>query len=185
MYWILPLALISFFFLDQPGAHFISSLSYPKWPLRLLGLVFQPFIQFTFFLLAYLFASPNQIYNKMLVNCILTISIVTILKIVIARARPFIHELSSPNFKHFSLDFSYHSMPSSHACMSFALFLTLSGVYPKLYTPLLALSILVSLSRMLLGLHFLSDCLFGAFLGLLISSTSQKFLTIFLNIKKG
>ena len=185
MFWILPFCFFSYYFLDQNIARFIALHSYPKWPLKMICFTFQPFVQLAFFSISYLFERSNLILKKMLINCIFVISIITILKILISRARPHILLLTNPSFKFCSLDFNYHSMPSSHACMSFALFLTLSSAYPRLYTPLLILSILICIARMLLELHFLSDCLLGAFLGISIALTSQKVLTLLINIKKG
>ena len=57
------------------------------------------------------------------------------------------------------------SMPSTHAATAFAAAVAISLVHPKLRWPLLLLATLISLSRVWLGVHFLSDVIVGAALG--------------------
>lgn len=57
------------------------------------------------------------------------------------------------------------SMPSGHAATAFAAALAAALVHPRLRFPLLALAGLVAISRVWLGVHYLSDVLAGAALG--------------------
>ena len=58
-----------------------------------------------------------------------------------------------------------HSMPSGHASTAFAAAVAVGLVHPRLRWPLLALATLIAISRVWLGVHYLSDVLAGAALG--------------------
>ncbi|MCL1975639.1 MAG: phosphatase PAP2 family protein [Firmicutes bacterium] len=88
-----------------------------------------------------------------------------LLKNLVARPRPyevlaFVHPLV-PLLK----DFSF---PSGHASASFAAAMAFaySGQNKKWVIPLFALAILISISRLYVGMHYPSDVLAGLFLGL-------------------
>ena len=57
------------------------------------------------------------------------------------------------------------SMPSTHATSAFAAAVAVGIVHPRLRWPLVALASLVAISRVWLGVHYLSDVLVGAALG--------------------
>ena len=57
------------------------------------------------------------------------------------------------------------SMPSGHAAGAFAAAVAVGLVHPRLRWPLLALAALVGLSRVWLGVHYLTDVVAGAALG--------------------
>jgi membrane-associated phospholipid phosphatase len=57
------------------------------------------------------------------------------------------------------------SMPSGHAAGAFAAAFAVGLVHPRLRWPLIGLAGLVALSRVWLGVHYLSDVLVGAALG--------------------
>lgn len=59
------------------------------------------------------------------------------------------------------------SFPSGHSLTAFAVVTPLLWFYPDLRTLLLFCAFSVALSRLMLGLHFLSDVLAGSFLGAL------------------
>jgi undecaprenyl-diphosphatase len=61
-----------------------------------------------------------------------------------------------------------YSFPSGHSLNAFAIGTVLALSFPVLAGPVLALAASVAASRVVLGLHFLSDVLAGAFLGALI-----------------
>jgi undecaprenyl-diphosphatase len=64
-----------------------------------------------------------------------------------------------------------YSMPSGHAATAFAAAVAVGLVRPRLRVPLLALAALVAISRVWLGVHYLSDVLVGAALGSVVSLT--------------
>ena len=57
------------------------------------------------------------------------------------------------------------SFPSGHAATSFACAVVLALLVPRLRVPVLALAVLISFSRLYLGVHYLSDLIAGALLG--------------------
>jgi undecaprenyl-diphosphatase len=57
------------------------------------------------------------------------------------------------------------SFPSGHAMSAFAIAVPLCLFYPELQVALLALSVSIALSRVVLGMHFVSDVVVGSLLG--------------------
>ena len=60
------------------------------------------------------------------------------------------------------------SFPSGHSMTAFSIVVPLSQFYPALEPGLLFCALSIALSRILLGLHFLSDVLVGSALGALL-----------------
>jgi membrane-associated phospholipid phosphatase len=61
------------------------------------------------------------------------------------------------------------AMPSGHASTAFAAAVAVGLVHPRLRWPLLALAALIALSRVWLGVHYLTDVIAGAALGAAIA----------------
>ena len=61
-----------------------------------------------------------------------------------------------------------YSFPSSHAVNNFAVAVFFYRLFPKLKWILLGSAALIALSRPYVGVHYPSDILFGALLGVLI-----------------
>ena len=64
------------------------------------------------------------------------------------------------------------SFPSGHTITAFAVSITLSHYYPDLATGLFFCALSIATSRILLGMHFLSDVLAGAAIGALMAFMS-------------
>ena len=65
------------------------------------------------------------------------------------------------------------SFPSGHTITAFAVAITLGTFYPVLFAPLLLCALIIATSRILLGMHFLSDVLVGAIIGTGLAITSH------------
>jgi undecaprenyl-diphosphatase len=92
-----------------------------------------------------------------------------VLKRTIDRARPFVGD---PRV-HPSIALPHDpSMPSGHAMNAFAGAVLLVAVMPRARWPLLALAVLIGLSRVYLGVHFPSDVIAGAILGAAIGAAA-------------
>jgi undecaprenyl-diphosphatase len=68
------------------------------------------------------------------------------------------------------------SFPSGHSMTAFAVATSLAAFYPVLLPALLACAFSVALSRILLGMHFLSDVLAGAALGAWLGCAAARWL---------
>jgi undecaprenyl-diphosphatase len=63
------------------------------------------------------------------------------------------------------------SFPSGHTITAFAVTAALAGFYPEMLPGLLFCAISIAASRVVLGMHFLSDVLAGAGLGAALGAT--------------
>ena len=93
--------------------------------------------------------------------------VATLVKRAIGRGRPDHFDqyglLSfSPNWN----DWTFQSFPSGHATTAFALAAVIGFVSPRWYYPGLALAAAIAVSRVALGVHYTSDVVAGAILGL-------------------
>jgi membrane-associated phospholipid phosphatase len=91
----------------------------------------------------------------------------TIVKRLIGRARPMhFDEVGLLSFKWNVADWTYQSFPSGHATTAFALAATVGFISERWFYPALALASAIALSRLTLGVHYPSDVLTGAVVGL-------------------
>jgi undecaprenyl-diphosphatase len=61
-----------------------------------------------------------------------------------------------------------YSFPSGHTITAFAIATALGLFYPSLFSVLLPCAVLIGISRIVLGMHFLSDVVAGALIGSLL-----------------
>jgi membrane-associated phospholipid phosphatase len=88
------------------------------------------------------------------------------LKVWIERDRP---PVSDPDPEPLVETPSTYSFPSGHATVSFACATVLALAVPRLRVPLFVLAVLISYSRVYLGVHYPGDVLAGAVLGVAIA----------------
>src|ERR1700691_3198423 len=72
-----------------------------------------------------------------------------------------------------------YSFPSGHSITAFAVAISLGLFYPYLLTALLAMAFLIAASRIILGMHFLSDVLAGSAIGITLGFASFHIFAIF------
>jgi undecaprenyl-diphosphatase len=65
-----------------------------------------------------------------------------------------------------------YSFPSGHSITAFAVALSVGLFYPDLQGCLLAVAFLIASSRIILGMHFLSDVLAGSAIGTILGFAS-------------
>lgn len=91
-----------------------------------------------------------------------------VLKFVIGRMRPIFYDaLNLTGFFPFTKDWAFHSMPSGHAMASFAGLVTIGLLAPRAKWFTWTLAIIIGVSRVCDGMHWPSDVLFGAFIGMI------------------
>ena len=90
-----------------------------------------------------------------------------ILKHLISRPRPFIDNNVIEILIHYTPVSS--SMPSGHASSSFVAATMLAYYFPKYRVLFFILAGLIAFSRVYVGVHYLSDIIFGAAVGILVA----------------
>jgi len=65
-----------------------------------------------------------------------------------------------------------YSFPSGHSISAFAVAMSIGLFYPQLEVCLLVAALLIATSRIILGMHFLSDVLAGCAIGAILGFTS-------------
>jgi undecaprenyl-diphosphatase len=71
-----------------------------------------------------------------------------------------------------------YSFPSGHSITAFAITFSLGLFYPELQAPLIAVAVLIASSRIILGMHFLSDVLAGSGIGVALGCLSYHFFSL-------
>ncbi|WP_051555063.1 phosphatase PAP2 family protein [Legionella fairfieldensis] len=171
------LVALSWFYLDKPLAYYLYSLNL-KANLPLLsgitklgmGILYLP----VFFILAIFFRYIRKEVNWesrawFLFMCVAVPSLICgFLKLILGRARPsvlFNEQLFG--FYGFHMQASYWSFPSGHTTTITGAMLGLGIVFPRYFYTFLLIALSVSLSRVLLTNHYLSDVLVAGYLVLI------------------
>jgi membrane-associated phospholipid phosphatase len=90
-----------------------------------------------------------------------------LMKIGFGRMRPlFFDALSIKGFYPFAFNWAFHSFPSGHAAACFAGLVTIGLMFPRAKPYTWAAAIIFGISRISIGMHWPSDVLFGAFIGM-------------------
>jgi membrane-associated phospholipid phosphatase len=158
------------FFVDQCLAKWISALP-QTWMhfARALSFLAEPSFHSIFWpLLAVVVRRPPFIHLG--IATFLSGSFVTIIKNLVGRSRPSLF-LENETFTSigFTLQDQYHSFPSGHAALSFAIATSLAIQFPK-WSPLcFSLATLISTCRLFLGAHYLTDILGGTLLAIALT----------------
>jgi undecaprenyl-diphosphatase len=94
--------------------------------------------------------------------------VVTIVKRIIGRGRPYLFEQGGPfMFQPFGWDPIYASLPSGHTTTAFAAAFAAAALYPRLRWPIWGLAVLIGVSRIVVSAHYPSDVLAAAVVGTL------------------
>jgi undecaprenyl-diphosphatase len=72
-----------------------------------------------------------------------------------------------------------YSFPSGHSITAFGIAVAIGLFYPYLQVCLLVVALLIASSRIILGMHFLSDVLAGSAIGIAIGFTSFHIFALF------
>lgn len=92
--------------------------------------------------------------------------VINITKVLFGRARPERYQDEGVfGFFWFKIEHSLRSFPSGHATTAIAVWLAFALLFPKYRWPLLAVGAIVSMSRVILTQHYLSDVIMGGYIG--------------------
>jgi|SRR3989344_5859526 len=122
------------------------------------------YVLFGIVFLIILLSKQHKKLIPLILAFLLYLGLTGLLKIIIARPRPFI----GLNNSMVSDVNPYRSFPSGHATAVFTL-IPFFDFNKILYYAWIFIAVIVSLSRVYLGVHYLSDVVFGALLGIFIA----------------
>jgi membrane-associated phospholipid phosphatase len=178
------IALVAAFFLDHAGAAWIGEHSSPElkkvmqtvsrvgdWPAHVIaGLIG----------IAIAFVAKSKMWMRIFLAMLIALALAgvtgRVVKFATGRARPSIKTEVHWNGPRFSS--KYHAFPSGHVAVSTAFFVTLFLARKKIGAPLLLIPILIALSRMIVGAHYLSDVTCAAILGVISALLVARWLSI-------
>lgn len=93
---------------------------------------------------------------------------INLIKPFVGRLRPkLLFEGGLYGFEPLRIGYEYNSFPSGHATTVFALAASLALLFPRWRLPLFGFALLVGLSRIAVGAHYLSDVMGGAYAGVM------------------
>lgn len=93
---------------------------------------------------------------------------INLIKPLAGRLRPkLLFEAGLYGFDPFRIGYEYNSFPSGHATTVFALAAALTLFFPRWRRPLFGFAAVVGLSRIIVGAHYLSDVMGGAYVGVM------------------
>ena len=167
------IALVAAFFLDQSATAWITAHSSAElkrvmrmvsrvgdWPVHALAGAIG---------IAIAFAVGNKTWMRIFLAMLLALALAGVtsstIKISTGRARPTVKTEAHWNGPQSSS--KYHAFPSGHTGSSTAFFVALFLARKKLGAPLLLVPILIAVSRMIIGAHYLSDVTVAAVVGVI------------------
>jgi membrane-associated phospholipid phosphatase len=178
------IVLVAAFFLDQSSAAWINAHSSPElrdvmrmvsrvgdWPAHAMAGATG---------IAIALAVGSKVWMRIFIAMLVALALAGVttraIKIATGRARPSVKteaRWSGPQFSS-----KYHAFPSGHTASSTAFFVTLFLARKKLGAPLLLIPILIAMSRMIVGAHYLSDVTFAAIVGVISALLAARWLSI-------
>jgi len=146
----------------------------------ILGIVVVFILEKTKLLISKNFKEVKKIFFYTTICLFLTGFLTQLLKHIIGRTRPN-HTIQdgSFNFHFFTFDSSFHSFPSGHTSTIFILALVCSIIVPRLKFFFLLFALIVSLSRIVVGAHFITDIIGG----IVVAFLCFKFINLFFDYK--
>ena len=126
------------------------------------------------------FAAKSKVWVRIFLAMMIALALAgvtgRVIKLATGRARPSVS--SEAHWNGPRLSSKYHAFPSGHTASSTAFFVTLFLARKKIGAPLLLIPILIAISRMIVGAHYLSDVTFAAILGVICALLVAHWLSI-------
>jgi len=116
----------------------------------------------------------NSYVFYVLLSIVFACGFVKVLKVLIGRGRPI---FADPMLFNVCSDLKdFQSMPSGHTAVSFAVLVMLGMLFPRIKWATWTLAIIIGVSRVYIGMHWVSDVILGAFIGMLCADFAKAFL---------
>jgi membrane-associated phospholipid phosphatase len=177
------IALVVAFFLDHSAAAWIGAHSSPElkrvmqtvsrvgdWPAHVIAGLLG---------IAIAFVAKSKMWMRIFLAMLVALALAgvtgRVIKLATGRARPSVKTEAHWNGPRFS--YKYHAFPSGHTASSTAFFAALFLKRKKIGAPLLLIPVLIALSRMVVGAHYLSDVTFAAVLGVICAVLATRWLS--------
>ena len=177
------IALVAAFFLDHAEAAWIGAHSSPElkkvmqtvskvgdWPAHVIAGLLG---------IAIAFVAKSKMWMRIFLAMLVALALAgvtgRVIKLATGRARPSVKTEAHWNGPRFSS--KYHAFPSGHTASSTAFFVALFLKRKKIGAPLLLIPVLIALSRMVVGAHYLSDVTFAAVLGVICAVLATRWLS--------
>jgi membrane-associated phospholipid phosphatase len=177
------IALVAAFFLDHAADAWIGAHSSPElkrvmqtvsrvgdWPAHVIAGLLG---------IAIAFVTKSKTWMRIFVAMLVALALAgvsgRVVKLATGRARPSVKTEAHWNGPRYSS--KYHAFPSGHTASSTAFFVALFLKRKKIGTPLLLIPVLIALSRMVVGAHYLSDVTFAAILGVICAVLATRWLS--------
>ncbi len=175
---VIAVCIVSYEFFDQPAARFCSTIdgtiTYISGLITRLG-ISTPYLAAALAGFIYFkFIKKNEILANAAVFLFLAVALAGIandlIKVLVGRSRPgLLLSHGVYGFKPFTNQYYYASFPSGHANTIAALCYGLGVVTGRFKYIRLSIALAVMASRVIVGAHFPSDVLFGAYLGVVVT----------------
>lgn len=176
MGWVMISMIPSFLWFDSFCQRYVSAWSFSgdiDGILEFVGLLGHGITTTLTFFLIWNLDKANRIGAILLVIAVFNSGVTTtILKIIVHRPRPFVvtkletqPEVEPEVWNGFKGS-DYHSFPSGHSTVAFALATSLSILYPQGARLFFVLAVMVALQRVITQAHYPSDVLAGALVGI-------------------
>jgi membrane-associated phospholipid phosphatase len=178
------IALAAAFFLDHAAAAWISAHSSPELN-RVMQMVSRVGDWPTHFIAGLIgigvaFVAKSKTWMRIFIAMLIALALAGVtgraVKFATGRARPSVKTEVHWNGPRFSS--KYHAFPSGHVAASTAFFATLYFARKRIGAPSLLIPVLIGLSRMVIGAHYLSDVTFAAILGVISALLAAHWLSI-------
>ena len=175
---VIAVCIVSYEFFDQPAARFCSTIdgrvTYISELITRLGLSTPYLVTALAGFIYFRFIKKDEIPANAAVFLLLAVALSGIandlIKIMVGRSRPgLLLDKDIYGFQPFTNQYYYASFPSGHANTIGALCYGLYRVIGRFQWALLTIALAVMASRVILGAHFPSDVLFGAYLGVVVT----------------
>lgn len=171
--------------LDLYLFQFIYSLAHQWWLIDIIGVFFAKYLGYFLILIAiFLILREKKFQQKVYAFSLIALSVILsrgiiaeALKFFIVRQRPFSVLEITPLIKYDAYD-KFMSFPSGHAAFFFALALAVFFLNKKLGQQFMIAALLISLARIFVGIHWPSDILVGALIGLISALIVKKILPL-------